>query len=170
MYHEYPSIKLYGSCFGHQVICKALFEGRGVVVEKDPSGWELGVHTVDVSDDFVRHFPEALGSESQSLTLQFLHGDHVRLDNASLPASICVVGSTPHCHNQGIYEPGRLLTLQGHPEFDQFITTEALKLVSQRVGWEPEFTKAAINSAMASDDAGLAADIMVRFFLGLDME
>lgn len=141
----------------------------GATVEKDPSGWELGVHTINISSDFARNFSAILGSRSRTLDLQFLHGDHVKLERG-LPSDMYVIGSTSHCQNQGIHQPGRVLTLQGQPEFDQFITTEALKLVGGHVGWDPEFIERAIQAAAVTDDAGLAADIIVWFLWGLDLE
>ncbi|KAH7127905.1 class I glutamine amidotransferase-like protein [Dactylonectria estremocensis] len=167
IYRRRPSIKMYGSCFGHQIICQALFKDQGAAVAKDPSGWELGVHTINASDEFLERFSSLLPSEA--LRIQFLHADHVIFTNGSVPRGIHLIGSTSQCQNQGIYQPGRILTLQGHPEFDQFITTECLKLVGQRVGWEEEFRDAAVASATVNDDAAIAANIIVAFFLGLDV-
>ncbi|KAH7176893.1 class I glutamine amidotransferase-like protein [Dactylonectria macrodidyma] len=167
VYQQHPSIKIYGSCFGHQIICQAIFRDQGAVVAKDPSGFELGVHTINVSDEFLESFSGLL--PSKSLRIQFLHADHVTFMNGSIPNGVHLIGSTSQCQNQGIYQPGRILTLQGHPEFDQFITTECLKLVGHRVGWEEEFLDAAIASATVSDDAAIAANIIVAFFLGLDL-
>ncbi|RMJ13103.1 hypothetical protein CDV36_007214 [Fusarium kuroshium] len=163
VYIERPHIKLYGSCFGHQIICKALFEDHGAIIQKDPAGYELGVHAIDVSEEFASRFATLL--PTKSLRLQFLHGDHVILPPSVLPEDACVIGSTPHCANQGIYQPGRLLTYQGHPEFDQFIEMECLKLVSARVGWPAKFTEEAITSAATMDDAAIAAEIIVSFLL-----
>ncbi|KAJ9137130.1 hypothetical protein NKR23_g9379 [Pleurostoma richardsiae] len=67
-----------------------------------------------------------------------------------------------------VYHEHPSIKLYGHPEFDQFINTECLKLVGKRVGWDADFTSSAIAAARARDDAAIAADIMVAFFL--DME
>lgn len=100
------------------------------------------------------------------LRLQFLHGDHVMLpEGTQLPKGVSVVGATTHCNVQGVYEPGRILTFQGHPEFDTFINSECLKLVGSRVGWNEAYTEAAVVSAQADDDAAAASDIIVAFFL-----
>lgn len=165
-YSSHPSLRFYGSCFGHQVICKALFEKRGAIVQKDPAGWELGVHSVALTDDFLQRFSKYLPvSETKLLRFQFLHGDHVLLPEGSVPEDVYLVGTTPHCETQGIYQPGRLLTYQGHPEFDEFIETVCLELVGKRVGWEPSFTEEAIAAARAPDDAILAADTIAAFLL-----
>lgn len=132
-------------------------------MERDPSGWELGVQNINLSDEFVARFSNLL--PNKSLKLQFLHGDHVTISDKGLPEDIILVGSTSHCQIQGIYQRGRILTYQGHPEFDEFITTECLKLVSQRVGWEPAFAESAMMAAERKDDAAIASDIIIAFFL-----
>ncbi|CAK7212806.1 hypothetical protein SEUCBS140593_001632 [Sporothrix eucalyptigena] len=165
VYTHRPAIKIYGSCFGHQVVCAALFCDVGVVVRKDPNGFELGVQTVALTDAFAAHFAPCLGGK-RALRLQMLHGDHVVLPK--VPDGTYVVGTTPHCTNQGIYQAGRLLTYQGHPEFDTFLNTECLKIVGPRKGWSDVETAAAIVSAQKEDDAATATDIIVSFFLGED--
>ncbi|RMZ89700.1 hypothetical protein DV736_g3094, partial [Chaetothyriales sp. CBS 134916] len=42
------------------------------------------------------------------------------------PEGVEALGSSPVCKVQGMYTPGRLLTIQGHPEFSEEITTEIL--------------------------------------------
>lgn len=163
IYLNHPSIKLYGSCFGHQIICQSLFGDRGVYVEESPHGWELGVHKLELADEFCSTLGAVL--PSKSMRLQFLHGDHVITPSGSLPVGVGIIGATKICQNQGIYQPGRILTLQGHPEFDMWIEKVCLDLVGKRVGWEDEFTAAAIASADAPDDAQLAADLIIAFFL-----
>lgn len=44
-----------------------------------------------------------------------------------VPAGCVNLGSSPVCEIQGLYQPGRILTLQSHPEFDEFIMTELLE-------------------------------------------
>lgn len=42
----------------------------------------------------------------------------------SLPEDFVNVGSSERCDVQGVYKRGRVLTLQGHPEFDNNIMVE----------------------------------------------
>ncbi|KAH6889607.1 class I glutamine amidotransferase-like protein [Thelonectria olida] len=163
VYHHHPFVKLYGSCFGHQVICRALFSDKGAVVERGPSRWELGVHSITLADQFAGRFSTLL--QSRSLRLQFLHGDHVVLQQQQLPQNIHIIGFTTQCQVQGIYQPGRILTYQGHPEFDQFISIECLKLVGQHVAWDAAFLDSAIAAAGKGDDAAIATDTILAFFL-----
>ena len=124
------------------------------------------MHSIEITNEFAKTFSRFI--PSKSLRLQFLHGDYVVLPPSELPDDVQFVGFTSHCQVQGIYQTKRILTFQGHPEFDQFIETECLKLVSKRVGWESEFTFAAIASAQQNDDATVAADIIMAFILGLE--
>lgn len=43
------------------------------------------------------------------------------------PPDVVALGSTPHTEVQGMHVPTRLLTVQGHPEFNQEIMTEILR-------------------------------------------
>ncbi|VUC26805.1 unnamed protein product [Clonostachys rosea] len=162
VYLNQPDVKIYGSCFGHQVVCYALFTNEGAVVKKDPAGWELGVRSVQLTDYFVSKFPNLL--QDNNLLLQYLHADSVFF-GPNVPKGVYVIGTTAQCQNQGIYQQGRLLTLQGHPEFDQFIEEECLKLVGKRVGWQETFLEDALVAARIEDDAPTAADLIVQFFL-----
>ena len=44
-----------------------------------------------------------------------------------IPAGCVNLGSTPICEVQGLYMPGRILTVQGHPEYDGFVITSLLE-------------------------------------------
>ncbi|KAF2269790.1 hypothetical protein CC78DRAFT_528958 [Lojkania enalia] len=63
-YTTYPHIKMFGACFGHQIICQSLLRAYGVVVEKDPNGWELGVKEIKLADEFRSKFAKTSTSAS----------------------------------------------------------------------------------------------------------
>lgn len=42
------------------------------------------------------------------------------------PEGVEELGSSPVCKVQGMYSPKRLLTVQGHPEFNETIMTEII--------------------------------------------
>ncbi len=42
----------------------------------------------------------------------------------SYPEGVEPLGSSPVCEVQGMYSPKRLMTVQGHPEFNEQIMTE----------------------------------------------
>ncbi|CAL5872449.1 uncharacterized protein PFLUO_LOCUS6713 [Penicillium psychrofluorescens] len=138
IYDQYPKVRILGTCFGHQLISHVLVHDpkdsvRDVFVEICPLGREVGIYTVQLEDAFIRSFPEALGHLSQGqLRIQMFHGDRVMAVEkgqavtltdsppVSLPAPWINVGSTPICPIQGLYHPGRVLSVQGHYELDAF--------------------------------------------------
>ncbi|KAF2000928.1 class I glutamine amidotransferase-like protein, partial [Amniculicola lignicola CBS 123094] len=167
---NYPSIKIFGSCFGHQLVCQSLFRGHGVTVEKDPKGWELGVQTIQLTDDFRSTFMKTSKTSGllqnspmedipRNMRLQFVHSDHVKISaKEALPPSFVLFGNTEHCATQGIYQPGRVLTFQGHFEFDRFVNTETMKVFGAT--WKPEILEGVMKSIDADDDALLAAEMV----------
>lgn len=139
VYFEHPHIRFFGSCFGHQIICQSLLRRLGVDahVEKNPAGWELGVHEIELTEGFRKDVgllvAKSVDQEDlKSLKIQLVHGDHVKLPmstdgNPVLPHSWSLVGSTQKCAVQGVYQPGRVLTFQGHFEFDGWTNAETIK-------------------------------------------
>ncbi|KAF2867729.1 class I glutamine amidotransferase-like protein [Massariosphaeria phaeospora] len=180
VYAEWPRVKVFGSCFGHQVVCRALL-GGDVVVERDPKGWEIGVQEISLAPEFREGFgktarpllddhdctaPSANANAPlpPTLRLQFIHADHVRLRTPrALPPGWVVVGSTPHCAVQGVYQPGRVLTLQGHFEFDRFVNRETLRVFGE--GWGREVLEEGLAAVDQDDDARVVAEMVVRFLV-----
>ncbi|KAI1569203.1 ATG22 multi-domain protein [Pyrenophora tritici-repentis] len=56
VYDKEPRVRIFGSCFGHQIVTLALLGRYGVRVEKDPQGWELGVGEITLQANFLRRF------------------------------------------------------------------------------------------------------------------
>ncbi|KAF4540004.1 Glutamine amidotransferase-like protein [Lasiodiplodia theobromae] len=190
---NHPHVKLFGSCFGHQVICSALVPPPSspaagpAVVTKNPAGWELGIHAITLSPAFLRAFPVdvlALPSapafadrRDAKLKLQLVHSDHVNLPTG-LPADdnddavFASIGWTPRCAVQGVYDGDRVLTLQGHFEFDRFVNTETVKVFGAK--WEEGALREAIRMIEegegGKDDAAWAAEMVMAFFMGLGRE
>ena len=165
LYTSHPRIKIFGSCFGHQLLCNALFASSGQsVVERDPNGWELGVHPITLTPIFLSHFGTVTSNPSHptQLRLQFVHADHVVLP--TLPPGFEVVGSSQHCVLQGIWKRGRVLTYQGHAEFDRFVNAETLKVFGKPI-WSEGYMEEALRAVDRDDDAMWAAGVILRFFL-----
>ncbi|EGO59238.1 hypothetical protein NEUTE1DRAFT_79149 [Neurospora tetrasperma FGSC 2508] len=108
-------IKVIGVCFGHQIIGRAL----GQVVERNEKGWEVSVTPVGLTDVGRRLF-----EGREELKIQQMHRDHV----VGVPDGAQLLASTDVCENQGFIIPGRVLTVQGHPEFTTDIMEELLEL------------------------------------------
>lgn len=205
IYMMYPEIKLFGSCFGHHMICQALLKDHGVRVAKRPTGWEIGVIEVEFTDEFRKafahfgssafnksrlHLPNRLPTpESESeddsdkspcfperagcvvpkkAFLEFVHADEVLLPSPefSLPESWTLLGSTEHCKVPGIYQPGRVLTLQGHFEFDTFKSQETMRIfgADEAANPQPDNGPGAGKASGAEyEDGEAVVDILVRF-------
>jgi GMP synthase-like glutamine amidotransferase len=167
VYAHHTRVKIFGSCFGHQIVCQSLLKEYGVKVEQDPNGWEIGVKEVELHPRFRKVFGKRTNSVNlaDSMRLQFVHHDHVVIPSPELlPTSWMSVGSTQHCAVQGVYEPGRVLTLQGHFEFDRFVNRECVKHFFEPT-WEAERLEEALAAIEADDDSPDAARIIIKFFL-----
>ncbi|KAF7538500.1 hypothetical protein G7054_g2905 [Neopestalotiopsis clavispora] len=179
-YSQQPQVKLFGSCFGHQLLCQELLADHGAFVEKDAKGWEVGVQPINLTDDFLNasglrsngkwaasnsaNGTGIAATDPKTMKLQFIHADHVKLPPpTSMPPDWFVVGSTEHCAVQGMYNPGRVLTYQGHFEFDRFINTETLQVFGTR--WNGEVLQSDLDKVNFDDDSDFAAEIVVRFLL-----
>jgi hypothetical protein len=78
------------------------------------------------------------------------------------------IGSSEHCALQGVWKRGRVLTFQGHAEFDEFVNGETVKVFGKGV-WSEEFIEKVLTFVRrGEDDALWAAGVMLRFFLGED--
>ncbi|MCJ1269751.1 hypothetical protein MMC22_009644 [Lobaria immixta] len=113
-------VRLIGVCFGHQIVGRAL----GAPVARSEKGFELSVVELNLT---------ARGKElfdgKEILRVMSMHRDIV-VDNPAAAGALHdlePLGSTSHSENQAMYQTRRLITIQGHPEFDEGIMTELLK-------------------------------------------
>ncbi|KAF9957489.1 hypothetical protein BGZ72_001771 [Mortierella alpina] len=96
--------KLVGICFGHQIIGRA-FNAR---VSKSERGWELGWTSTQLTAAGNKFWQDSI------MRIQELHQDVVH----DVPQGFTLLASTAHTMNQSmISDDGKILTLQGHPEF-----------------------------------------------------
>ena len=171
VYHNHPTIRLYGSCFGHQIIAQSLLAHGGAVIERNPRGWEVGVHPIHMAPAFRSHFQSLLRmSRRQSrdtihFRLQLIHRDFVRILRP-LPSGWMLIGSTSLCRNQGLYAPGRVLTFQGHFEFDSFINWETSKIFGAE--WDDATLVEHRKAIHAPDCSDVVSDFVTRFLVGDD--
>ncbi|KAG9243171.1 class I glutamine amidotransferase-like protein [Calycina marina] len=170
LYTNHPSIKIFGSCFGHQMLCGALFSTpTHPVVTKDPAGWELGVHSIKLSSAFLSQYGPVTSNPitTSELRLQFVHADHVVhpiTHEMWVKEGWESIGRSAHCGLQGVWKKGRVLTYQGHAEFSRFVNAETLKVFGGRI-WTSEFMENALAKVDQDDDAMWAAGVMLKFFL-----
>lgn len=169
VYRDYPKVRMFGACFGHQLICEALLGPHGARVIPNPQGYEIGVESIKVNPAVVRHAPWLeLGGRGDSgeleLRMQLCHGDVVA--PLSVPDGWICIGSTPKCAVQGLLEPSRVLTFQFHFEFDSHMMADFLKhFFAQDSRFSDKALRQAFERIRADDDADLVAEWVVRFFL-----
>ncbi|KAL6882530.1 class I glutamine amidotransferase-like protein [Trichoderma longibrachiatum] len=146
--------KVFGICFGHQVIGRAL----GADVNRNRLGWELSVEGVSLNDQG----QELLGVPS--LKLHQMHHDAV----LTVPPGVANLGSSTKCPVQILYQPGRLLSFQGHPEFDELINEEIIRADSENghVYFDDETFRDALERVSRPHDGLLMASRVMQFFLG----
>jgi GMP synthase-like glutamine amidotransferase len=181
IYTKYPHVRIAGVCFGHQIICQTLLGPHGVIVEKHPGGFENGLQTVVLNPKLVEYFPglrDYISTTSSSdgtcvapqVRLQLGHGDHVVLPKPpqALPGRWLPVGSTQHCHVQGLFEPGRVLTTQPHWECDSFIMSESFKyLFTPEKGFSREEIGKWAESTKGEHDSLAMQESVLQFLLGM---
>lgn len=87
------------------------------------------------------------------------------------PAGFENLGTSARCAVQGMYLKGKVFSVQGHPEFDEFIISEIMKKRhSQGTYGEGPCGDAVFNDGMAraplQHDGALVASIICQFFTG----
>ncbi|KAJ5504593.1 hypothetical protein N7463_007467 [Penicillium fimorum] len=191
---HHPEVKLFGSCFGHQIIAQALLSTNAnhtptstFHVAHSQAGYEMGIQPITLNASFTARFPPlARATARNPFRIQLIHGDAVVPTpeaqaaageaGASLPAPWSSIGSSAQCAIQGLYNPGRVLTYQGHFEFDTFVNGELAHEFGRRAGWSvavvAEYLELIYRSRVPGleddDDAKAAAEAVLLFFAGED--
>ena len=103
--------KLFGICFGHQLIAKAL----GGKVEKNSSGkFVWGTEQVEVSTSLLNEefYKESIGIQKEHIKIMQSHGEWVSV----LPKGAVCLGKSSTCSNEVLSYENMIMTTQGHPE------------------------------------------------------
>lgn len=189
VFDRYPLVKIFGSCFGHQAIADVLLRGS-VRVEKCPMGHEAGIVPIALDERFCQAVPHVVAPrqndesgnkrrKNRLLRLQLVHGDWVVPKEypagGALPPPWLNLGSTEMCPVHGLYYPGRVLTLQGHFEFDSSVNSQTVRDFGARLGWESSVLDSWLQQINISaregrdddDDSQAAAEVVLLFFLSL---
>ncbi|KAJ5123600.1 hypothetical protein N7448_009697 [Penicillium atrosanguineum] len=191
---NYPLVKIFGSCFGHQLIAQALLSGSAAStfrVEHSTEGFEMGIQPIILDPSFTAYFPPLVSPNP--FRIQLIHGDQVvptaeakaaaaaaaasaSAGDVSLPVPWMNIGSSAVCPIQGLYNPGRVLSYQGHFEFDAWTNRELCQEFGRRANWPQATVASYVESIERSlvpgqednDDSKAAAEAVLLFFAGED--
>jgi len=144
-------VRVIGVCFGHQIIGRALKAGVG----RNPGGWEAAVNDVQLSEKG----KELFGIEK--LRIHQMHRDCV----FEYPEGVDELGSSPVCKVQGMYSPNRLMTVQGHPEFNQEIMTEIINTRHATGVFDDKAYKTHAGKAGLPHDGLVVSQAFLKFLL-----
>lgn len=139
---------LFGACFGHQLIAKAL----GAPVVPNPQGWGHGLLTVRRAGRTPWAGPQAELA---------LYGSHIEQVGA-VPDGAQVVFEGPGCAVAGFAVGDRVFTVQHHPEMTHDFITDLVDHYAEEVG--AEVTEHARASLRRRADQQLFAEEIAQFF------
>ncbi|KAJ5908877.1 hypothetical protein N7495_001559 [Penicillium taxi] len=193
LHAQFPLVKIFGSCFGHQVIAQALLAENSdktprstFHVERSVEGHEVGIHPITLNPAFTANFPPL--ASKRPFRIQLIHGDIVAptpqavtatvADETEIPLPVpwINIGSSAACSIQGLYNPGRILTYQGHFEFDTFVNRELCIEFAKRGNWPAlkvtsyleQIERSFVPGSEDDDDSKAAAEAVLLFFAGED--
>lgn len=164
-------VRLIGICFGHQIIGRAL----GVPVGRSDIGWEIAVCDINLTEKGKELFGKeklvslsfpvrAVNIANISVFLQSLQQMHKDIVSA-YPKEVTPLGSSPRCAVQGMYIARKLITVQGHPEFNGEIMTELLTLRNKQGIFSDEQFNEAIKRADIAHDGIAVGAACLKFLL-----
>ncbi|KAL5116471.1 hypothetical protein ACEQ8H_005592 [Pleosporales sp. CAS-2024a] len=143
-------IRIIGVCFGHQILGRAL----GVKVGPSDDGWEISVLPVELSARGKDIF------QQDTLAIHQMHRDIVY----EYPKGIEKLGGSPRCLVQGMYKRNKLISVQGHPEFNAEIMHVIVKARNKQGIFEDEQTRDALERSGKQHDGVNIAKAFLRFF------
>lgn len=82
-----------------------------------------------------------------------------------VPSEVEQLAHSPVCANQGMYAKGRLITVQGHPEFTDEIVTELLEARHASGVFDDTMYKDGMNRVGSRHDGVAVGKAFVKFAL-----
>jgi GMP synthase-like glutamine amidotransferase len=142
-------VPMFGACFGHQAIAKAL----GGKVENNPGGWVFGVAKAKVTGR-----PAWATDLPATLTQYAAHVEQV----TALPAGAEIILTSDACPAGGFAISNRVYTTQNHPEMSHDFITALVAEYSDKL--PPDVAQTAQNSLSSRADTLAYAQSIARFF------
>lgn len=127
----------------------------GVEVGRNADGWEAAVNDMQLT----AKGKEVFGVEK--LSLHQMHRDIVY----AYPDGVEELGYSPVCKVQGMYSPKSLIAVQGHPEFNEEITTEILETRHKTGIFDDEAYEAHMGKVSKMHDGLVVSMAFLRFLL-----
>lgn len=134
-------IPMFGACFGHQVIARAL----GAKISYNPTGWVLGKVVTEFTNN-------------SSVPLYAAHKEQV----STLPHGARIVARTPGCEIAGFAIEDHVLTTQYHPEMAHTFVSALLEAFADEIG--QDVTEQASQTLGAPADIDALAEWIAAFF------
>jgi GMP synthase-like glutamine amidotransferase len=141
-------LPLFGACFGHQLIAKAL----GAPIVRNPQGWGHGLLAMRRAE------PTPWAGGEQILNL---YGSHIQ-QVGSVPDGARVVFESDACPAAGFAIGDSVFTVQHHPEMTHGFITDLVDHYAREVG--PDVTTGARKSLAHKADRTAFALEIARFF------
>ena len=143
--------KVVGICFGHQLMAH-FFGGK---TEPAAQGWAVGVQenrTITQEPWMDAHQPVAhSGRDDDRLNLLASHKDQV----SQMPDGAKLIATSDFCPVAGFVIGDRVLTLQGHPEFEKAYSRDLMVMRREMIGEEVfELGVASLDKATDDDKVG----------------
>lgn len=150
-------IKIIGICFGHQIIARGLGTKLGV----NPKGWEISSTRITLTEKGREVFSDLADQFGGDINIMQMHRDIV----FEAPENTEVLAYNDVCAVQGFYRENAIWTVQGHPEFTDFIEKSIIELRTQTGAFSPELGADGLRRATDRNDGPLIAKSIVKFIL-----
>lgn len=135
-------LPMFGACFGHQVIARAL----GAEVGPNPQGWVLGRVETQFTPD------------AQTVPFYAAHKEQV----LNLPDEARIVARTANCAIAGFAIGSHILTTQYHPEMTHDFVAALLVAFADDIG--PDITASAARTLDRDTDIKALAEWIAGFY------
>lgn len=93
--------------------------------------------------------------------IQQMHQDIVY----DYPPNVVPLGSSPRCAVQGMYSPGKFLTVQGHPEYTASMVSDIVNMRAQLGVFSKEVSQDALDRVNNEHDGVEIGVVFLNFLL-----